>query len=469
MSRRVCGLLLWVVACGGGQTVAAVTVTPATSAVVAGHEMLLSATATSAAGGSVAGTISWSSSDSLVATVSDAGLVTAISAGQAKITATQAGKSGSASITVDAGALDIKGVWASFENAASPSGYFNGEVLKSFDSIEPVLAQQMDLMRATGVNAISFQIRATDSAYTGQWTPPNCNEPPSNGALWPQPTAVELANMVKLFDLAQQKGLRILLNLTHTHFEETPPVNATTWLTALIDAVKTHAALELVTFMGDVHVNDFGGKLSCGVPAEPPLWLGPANTVYQHLKFELSLARTLGLDPRKISAEAIVGDSNLETQAVSAAAGHLYSPLATLKQLFGELFWPDAQRTYALSFYYRNKCASSAGCTEVGPAAWADQTMRFVSSTVGFGSGARAIAVEYGTLVGGGATPDQAVPALTGVMRKYGMSGGAYWIWVETDDSYEASLPFAEAILKRGATLQYNPVRGLIADAYALP
>src|SRR5262249_57419100 len=130
----------------------------------------------------------------------------------------------------DPGCVDIRGVWASFEDVGWASGYANGDVLKTFDSIETQIAQQMDLMRGMGVNAISFQIVATDPNYTGSWTPPDCSEPPANGALWPQPTDVELAGLVKLFDLAQEKGLRVLLNLTHTHFEETPPSNATTWL-----------------------------------------------------------------------------------------------------------------------------------------------------------------------------------------------------------------------------------------------
>jgi hypothetical protein len=472
MRRLACIVLSLTWNCGGPgsiTTVATIEIDPSPASVIAGGTIDLTAQAKDAKGAAVAGTIAWSSADPLIATVSDSGHVVGMAAGATTITASQSGKSGSVALTVTPGKLDLRGVWALFENTASPSGFYNGDTIKSFDSIAPQISAQMDLMVQMGVNAISFQIAATDPTYTGPPTPPSCNMPPVTGALWPQPTSAELDGLVKVLDLAQAKGLRVLLNLTHTHFEENPPTDATTWLTALINDVKSHPALELVTFMGDVHVNNFGGQLSCGLPAEPPLWLGPNNVVYQHLKFELSLARSLGLDPRKISAEAIVGDYNLESQATSTAPQHLYSPIAVLKQLFDELSWPVDQRTYALSFYFRNKCDVSTACTEIGPAAWADETAQYVSSVANFAAGSRAVAVEWGTLIGGGSTPDAAVPGITTVMHKYGISGGAYWIWVDTDDNYEASLPFAEGVLKRGSTLQFNPVRDALASAYSAP
>ncbi len=161
---RICCLLVWIVACGHGQTaaVAQVEVSPAVAEVVAGRQISLSAAVSPAVG---RGSFSWSSSNPLVATVSDAGLVTGISAGEATITATQDGKSGSAAITVDPGTLDIKGAWASFENVGWASGYANGETIKTFDSIQPQIAQQMDLMRSVGINAITFIIIATDATY----------------------------------------------------------------------------------------------------------------------------------------------------------------------------------------------------------------------------------------------------------------------------------------------------------------
>jgi hypothetical protein len=446
--------------------VATITITPSSVSVIAGGTTDLTAQATDAKGAPVAGTMTWSTADPLTATVSDSGHVVGMAAGSTTITASQGGKSDSVAVSVTPGALDLRGVWAGFEHVGSTSGYYNGDTIKTFDSIAPDLAAQMDLMVQMGVNVISFPIEATDATATGMVGPPECNVPPVLGALWPQPTSAELDGLVKLLDLAQSKGLRVLLDLQDTHFDENPPTDTTIWVTELINDVKAHPALELVTFMGDVHVNNFGGQLSCGLPAEPALWLGPSGVVYEHLKFEFSLARSLGLDPRKISTEAIVGDYNLESSATSTAPTHLYSPIAVLKQLFDDLSWPANQRTYALSFYFRNKCDVTTTCTEIGPAAWADATAQYVASVVNFASGARAVATEWGTLTNGGSTPDAAVPGITAVMHKYAISGGAYWIWVDTDNTYEASLPFAEGVLKRGATLQFNPVHDSLVSAY---
>lgn len=466
-----------------GPTLGSIVVSPASSQVGARHQTTLAVSATDANGAPTTTNFTWSSSDTLVATVNSAGVVTGISAGQATITVSALGKSASAAMTVTPGALGIKGVWAMFERVGGQGGFWNGELLKQFDSVDATagekvsdaVAQQMDLMRGMGINAISFQVVGTDSTTFGDNKPPACYVPPLAGARWPNPTPLELTNLVKLLDLAQQNGIKVLLNLSHTHYEESPPANATTWLTAIINAVKNHPALELVTFMGDVHVNNFG-TASCGLPAEPPLWLGPSNIVYQNLKAQMALARSLGLDPRKISAEAIVGDFAIESDAARFAGTsntqHAYSPIQMLKQIFDELSWPADQRTYALSFYHRLKCAASgapAGCVQASPDDWADQTMRFVSSTIGPASGGRAIAIEFGTFQDGASTPEQSAADLTTVMRKFGMDGGAWWIWVNTDNTYEASLPFADAIVKRGATIQYNPVKDAIAKAYSTP
>ena len=479
-------ILLALHGCGGDSpstspqgAVESVTVTPAVDSIAARAQVTLSAAAVDVSGAPVSGTMTWTSSDSLVATVSGAGVVTAISAGRATITASQGGKSGNATLTVLPGTLSIKGVWAQFERLGGQGGFWNGELLKQWDSVDATagvkvsdaVAQQMDVMRGIGINAISFQIVGTDSTSTGSSTPPACYIPPLGGARWPQPTALELTNLVKFFDLAQQKGIRILLELSHTHFEESPPDHATTWLTALINDVKAHPALELITFMGDVHVNNFGTP-SCGLPAEPALWLGPSSTVYQHLKFEMSLARSLGVDPRKISAEAIVGDYATMANAASGLPQHAYNPIQTLKQLFDDQSWPAAQRTYALSFYERRKCEPSSappGCVDVPAAQWADSTMRFVSNTIGAASGSRAIAIEFGTYQDSASTPPATVSTLTTVMRRYGMDGGAYWIWVNTDNTYEASLPFADAVLRRGATIQFNAVKDSLQAAYVRP
>ncbi|WP_284352167.1 beta strand repeat-containing protein [Roseisolibacter agri] len=91
---------------GGGTgviAVASVAVSPSTLSVVAGGTGQLSATARDASGNALTGrTITWSTSNPAVATVSTAGVVTAVAAGSATISATSEGQTGSAAVTVTA-------------------------------------------------------------------------------------------------------------------------------------------------------------------------------------------------------------------------------------------------------------------------------------------------------------------------------------------------------------------------------
>ncbi len=81
--------------------VASVTVSPPTTALAIGGTATLTATVKQANGATLTGrTVTWSSSAPNVATVSNSGDVTAVAAGNATITATSEGKSGTASVTV---------------------------------------------------------------------------------------------------------------------------------------------------------------------------------------------------------------------------------------------------------------------------------------------------------------------------------------------------------------------------------
>lgn len=83
--------------------VTSVDLNPSTADLVVGDQVSLTATPRDAQGNAIAGlTVSWASSDSAVATVSGAGLVTAQSPGNATITASAGGRSGTASISVRA-------------------------------------------------------------------------------------------------------------------------------------------------------------------------------------------------------------------------------------------------------------------------------------------------------------------------------------------------------------------------------
>ena len=81
--------------------VSAVVVSPASSSVVVGGTVQLAATPVNAQGTALPGrTATWATGDPAVATVSNSGLVTAVSPGTVTITATSEGKTGAATVTV---------------------------------------------------------------------------------------------------------------------------------------------------------------------------------------------------------------------------------------------------------------------------------------------------------------------------------------------------------------------------------
>ncbi|HVH68722.1 MAG TPA: Ig-like domain-containing protein [Gemmatimonadales bacterium] len=86
--------------------VASVPVTPASGVIPVGQSLQLNATPKDSAGAPVAGlAVTWTTSDSAVATVDDQGRVTGLSQGSVIITATSGGKSGTAIVTVQGAPL----------------------------------------------------------------------------------------------------------------------------------------------------------------------------------------------------------------------------------------------------------------------------------------------------------------------------------------------------------------------------
>ncbi len=108
LARRMslAGALLALASCGGGETaapkvVATVEVTPLTLNLAPGQSSSLSATSRDAAGEIIAGrTVTWTSSNVSIATVSSGGVVTAVGDGTASMVASVDGRTGSASILV---------------------------------------------------------------------------------------------------------------------------------------------------------------------------------------------------------------------------------------------------------------------------------------------------------------------------------------------------------------------------------
>ena len=94
--------------CGGGggsgaPSVVAVTVTPAMASVMVGQQIQLAATTTDSAGNMLTEPVTWSSNNAAVATVNSAGLVMALTLGQATITVISAGLGATAAITTTTG------------------------------------------------------------------------------------------------------------------------------------------------------------------------------------------------------------------------------------------------------------------------------------------------------------------------------------------------------------------------------
>jgi uncharacterized protein YjdB len=103
--------------------VATVTLSPSSVSLAPGATQQLTATLKDAAGHVLTGrTITWTTSNSGVATVSGSGLVTAAGAGSATITATSEGKSGTASISVASTSTSHSGWYVSPSGSSSGSG-----------------------------------------------------------------------------------------------------------------------------------------------------------------------------------------------------------------------------------------------------------------------------------------------------------------------------------------------------------
>lgn len=378
-----------------------------------------------------------------------------------------------------------KCLYVQFERRGAPSGYWSGDVVQQFYDVDDVVGHtvadevslQLDSMREMGVNSLAFELRSSNPTWNpGPFTPPECNIAPALGLQWPQPTPRESGNLVAFLDLVGSKGMKVFLRLVNTHMEELSSSNNSTWIGTILGAIKDHPALDLVLFEGNTHQLDTDGdgvEDSCGIPAEPPLWLGPASIPSQYIKWAISYSLTLGLPARKLSAQAVVGDYFVNSEGPAgpeATGGHLWKPIVVLKQLFDELLIPNDQRTYAISLYEHRKCSTARGlpCVDQDANAWADQTIQDVLDTVGRGNGSRVVAVEMGALppVEANWTTEQAVESLFLLMKKHGVDGGCFWRWTNFDNDEDLDLFLATPVKKRGVDFLYTPMRDMIAEHY---
>ena len=487
------GLLLWTAfGCGGSEgpaapatpepretAVARVTVAPESASLEVRTSLQLTAALLSSAGDTLSGrAIVWATDDPEVAVVSPAGTVTAVGAGTASITATSESRQGSTAITVTRSDLEVRGLYVQFERRGWPSGYWSGDVIQRFTEFDDVVghtvaeevSQQLDAMGAIGVNTITFELRSTDAVLLPPpREPPECNVSPHVGLLWPQPPEEHLANLVPFLDLVHSKGMKVLLRLVNTRMDDRYRAGAQTWLGAILRSIQGHPSLELVLFEGDERYldNDGDGVFeTCGGEAEPPLYLGPDGRGARYVEWAIEYALSLGFPSRQLSAEAIIGVFEIDTNA----PGHFWFAPGVMKTIFDRIGIPDDQRTYAISFYQGRRCRFARGwpCEDADPHEWLDESLLRTMGAIGHESSARVIAPEFGVAIP--IEPEwgsaEALESAVELMRNRGVAGGSFWRWTSFEDKEDADPTSWEPVKRRGPDYVYTVVREIMRRLY---
>jgi hypothetical protein len=381
--------------------------------------------------------------------------------------------------------LPVRGLYVQFERRGWSSEYWSGQVIQQFDTLDPVVghtvgeevALQLDEMVKMGVNTIAFELRSSSPESAGNvFAAPVCPLPPVLGVQYPQPTNLELKNLGEFLDLLQSKGIKVYLRLVNTHMEEQPPVNNELWIGSILNAIKDHPALDLVLFDGAPFMIDSNGDSvpdQCGGPVEGPLWDGPGSVPANYVQWAIQYSHSLGIPYRKLSAEAIVGDYYAFNQGPGGPEmtdRHQWDPVFTLKSIFDNLKIPDAERTYALSWYEHPKCLNSRQllCDYADAHEWAIETATHVFDTIGRDTGARVVAPEMGLMYAGdpSSTTQMALESLVWVMQEFGIDGGCFWRWTDFDNNEEQDSRLATPIKMRGKDFVYTPVAAILKELY---
>lgn len=357
------------------------------------------------------------------------------------------------------------GVWTEIERRGWAAGYWPGELLQQWSTFDSVVGStpaeeaqlQLATMASLGINTITYPISAADGGQE-PFTPPDCVINSVAGPQYPQPTPEELTNLRAFLDEAQDAGIKVWLRTTNNHMEEWPPTNNARWLGAVLGAVRGHPALDAITFDGTQHIN--GG--TCGIPAEPPLWEGPSSPSARYVTWAIGFAMDAGFPARQLTAEEVVGSYQLlNTQ-------NLTPTVQVMKGIFDQLGIPPAERTYALSMYEETRCQSSGGlpCVDEPREVWMTETMAQTWDVIGRCSGARVIVPEMGTMtpLDGGWRGEWSVEHLGTLFEQYGVQGGGYWLWVQTDTSSDSNPTLAPAVKYRGTAFTYSPVKNELVD-----
>jgi hypothetical protein len=412
--------------------------------------------------------VTWASSDVSVVTVNASGRVTTVGPGTVILSAGLGSASGHGRVTVTprAAALANVGLYVKFENRFRHGGYRSGEILHNWSTVSDEVKLQLDTMRAMGVNTITFELGSSDPDPA---TTDPCAIDPVLGIDFPSPAPSDLDALNALLDALQARGMKMWLRLVNDHMEEQPPVGNQAWLTATLQAVGQHPALDLVLFEGSPHGDPIFAN--CGAYAEPPLYDGPGSPTVAYVEWAIGLAMSLGMPARQLSAEAIVGDRNLAPDDINTTGeftdGHFWWPLTVEKMIFDDLGLPAAERTYALSYYEHRKCwnlFAGVSCTDEDAHTWAIEALADVAALVE--PGARVVASELGYLspLDLSWNTAHAYESIMRLFAEHGWEGGSFWVWAHTLTSQDTDPAQSDAIKRRGVAFVYNPVEKVLLD-----
>ena len=193
--------------------VASVEVSPSSTTVQVGNTVQLTATLRDASGSVLTGRVlTWSSSNTSVATVNSSGRVTGQSAGTATITATSEGQSGTATVTVTEPPPPVASVEVSPSTASIVVGeqlqltatlrdasgsVLTGRVL-TWSSSNTSVATVNSSGRVTGQSAGTVTITATSEGQSGTATVTVTLPPVASVEVSPSSTTVQVGNTVQL-------------------------------------------------------------------------------------------------------------------------------------------------------------------------------------------------------------------------------------------------------------------------------
>jgi acid phosphatase len=213
---------------GGGPTgPASIVVSPATWSLTIGATVQFAATPKDASGNPLTGyTITWSSSDSTIATVNGTGLVTGLAAGTATITATSDGKSGSGSIAVSAAASGSFAVGVRVQSLGAnirggPSGADPLLGTQASGTLGTIIAGPVVDAAGDGLTRWQVDFDAGPDGWAAQDYLVAVSPPPPPGALFsvtvtPNPATVQVGAALQLTATPRDSVGNVLTGLTVT-------------------------------------------------------------------------------------------------------------------------------------------------------------------------------------------------------------------------------------------------------------